>query len=85
MKKTRVFKPVRAERKPSTRWLFRPSVERERRRRFAEDCFASVKPLLELLYPESAEPNAFNAFGQPVVESVEDEAARIAAFGRLAR
>ncbi|VWB83281.1 hypothetical protein BLA13014_03841 [Burkholderia aenigmatica] len=66
MKKTRVFKPVRAGCKPSTRWLCRPSVERERWRRFAEDSFARVKALHERLYPEDAEPNALNAVGRPV-------------------
>lgn len=81
MKKTRVFKPARAEKKPSARWRSRPRIQRARSRRFAEETVAALKALHERLYPESAEPNAFNAFGQPVVEPDED---RAAAFGRLA-
>ncbi|AIO25086.1 hypothetical protein [Burkholderia cepacia] len=75
MKKTRVFKPVRVERKPSSRWLARPSVEREKWWRFAEDSFARVKALHERPYPEGAEPNAFNAFGQPVNERTDTKEA----------
>lgn len=75
MKKIREFKPVRVERKPSTRWPSRPSVERERWRRFAEDSFGRVKALHERLYPEDAEPKAFNAFGQPVNERTDPKEA----------
>ncbi|MBR8380734.1 hypothetical protein KDW20_33685 [Burkholderia cenocepacia] len=67
MKKTRVFKPVRAERKPSARWRGRPRIQRERSRRFALEAVAALKAFHERLYPEDAEPNAFNAFGQPVI------------------
>ncbi|WP_146122092.1 hypothetical protein [Burkholderia multivorans] len=50
MKKTRVFKPVRAEHKPSTRWLSRPSVERERWRRFAESAIEQINESARKIY-----------------------------------
>ena len=61
MKKTRVFEPVRLSRKPSTkRWrlisttLFRMAG-------------VYVDPTCgRQLDPEGCEPNAFNAFGQPI-------------------
>ncbi|ERJ35913.1 hypothetical protein L810_1170 [Burkholderia sp. AU4i] len=66
MKKTRVFKPVRAAQKPSTRWPSRPSVEREKCRRFAEAAVADLNAFHKRLHPESAEPNALNAVGKPI-------------------
>ncbi|WP_186101830.1 hypothetical protein [Burkholderia gladioli] len=53
MKKVRVFKPARAEQKPSTRWPARPSVQREKWRRFAEETFARMRTLNEALNSDS--------------------------------
>ncbi|WP_157652781.1 hypothetical protein [Burkholderia ubonensis] len=66
MKKIRTFRPVRAALKPSLRWPSRPSVEREKWRRFAEDAFAGLKSVHERLHPEETKRCAFNDIGQPV-------------------
>lgn len=58
MKKTRVFKPVRAELKPSARWLSRPSVERERWRRFAEDAIEQINEGARKIYKAISLDNA---------------------------
>ncbi|MDN7724903.1 hypothetical protein [Burkholderia gladioli] len=42
MKKVRVFKPARAEQKPSTRWHNRPRARRERVRINAERMVAAI-------------------------------------------
>ncbi|WP_069705216.1 hypothetical protein [Burkholderia seminalis] len=58
MRKTRVFKPVRAGCKPSTRWLSRPSVERERWRRFAEDAIEQINEGARKIYRAISLDNA---------------------------
>ncbi|MDC6130799.1 hypothetical protein PPH41_23310 [Burkholderia gladioli] len=63
MKKVRVFKPARAEQKPSTRWPARPSIQREKWRRFAEDSFARIRTFHAALYSDSqAEGESMNPF-----------------------
>ncbi|QPS45733.1 hypothetical protein I6G56_26690 [Burkholderia humptydooensis] len=66
MKKTRKFRPVRAEQKPSVRWLSRPSVERELWRRFAEQAAADVQVVREQPCPEEERRYAINDTGKPV-------------------
>ncbi len=63
MKRVRTFTLVRVERKPSTRWPLRPSVQREKWRRFAEDNFARMRTFHAALYSDSrAEGEITNPF-----------------------
>ncbi|MBU9618099.1 hypothetical protein KTE47_10845 [Burkholderia multivorans] len=85
MKKTRVFKPVRAELKPSARWRNRPRVLREeaerRGKRHAVELAEHLKAIYAQLYPEDA-----GLIPRSTLEAeLRAEEDRVGAFGRLAR
>ncbi|MDR9240749.1 hypothetical protein [Burkholderia multivorans] len=84
MKKIRVFKPVRAELKPSARWRNRPRVLREeaerRGKRHAAELAEHLKAIYAQLYPEDAGLIPRSTLEGEVLAN-ED---RISAFARLA-
>ncbi|MBU9404006.1 hypothetical protein KTE13_30130 [Burkholderia multivorans] len=84
MKKTRVFKPVRAELKPSARWRNRPRVLREEAerhgKRHAVELAEHLKAIYAQLYPEDAGLIPRSTLEGEVLAN-ED---RISAFARLA-